>query len=78
MIEENTNLGEEPSLDDGEISSTEEAFMKGYEDEADVEECAECGSAVPELKGLSKDIGGEEFMFCSNECAVEFEEGVVE
>ncbi len=51
----------------------ESGFMNGYVDEEDVEECAECGSAIHEKK-VVKTIDGESYVFCSEICAKEFEE----
>ena len=52
---------------------TESGFMNGYVDEEEVEECAECGSAIHEKK-VVKTIDGETYVFCSEVCAKEFEE----
>ncbi|PIZ51004.1 hypothetical protein COY27_05100 [Candidatus Woesearchaeota archaeon CG_4_10_14_0_2_um_filter_33_13] len=49
-------------------------FMDGYDDDEEVEECSECGSAVHEERKVIRTIGGEKFTFCSKECADEFEE----
>ena len=54
---------------------TEEGFMKGYSDEEEVEECAECGTAIKKKK-VTREIEGEEYPFCSEICAKEFEESL--
>lgn len=54
----------------------EEGFMKGYEEEGEVEECAECGGAVKTEKKVTKEIDGEDHVFCSESCAKEFEESL--
>jgi len=59
-----------------ELESSEEGFMKGYSDEEEVGECAECGSAVNEENKIEKEIDGETVTFCSKSCAVEFEENL--
>ncbi len=63
---------EKESYDD----ETEEGFMKGYTEEKEVEECAECGGVVKEEKRQVKEFDGEEFVFCSELCAKEFEESL--
>ena len=73
--EEQTTTSEEQYTEDGEVSSSEEAFMKGYNDEDDVLECAECGSAIKEEK-FAKEIDGEQHLFCSKLCEQEFEESL--
>ena len=52
---------------------SDSGFMNGYIDEEEVEECAECGSAIHEKK-VVKTIDGESYVFCSEVCAKEFEE----
>ena len=51
----------------------ESGFMDGYTDDEEVEECAECGSAIHDKK-VVKTIDGELYVFCSEICAKEFEE----
>jgi hypothetical protein len=58
-----------------EEEDTESGFMDGYSDDDEVEECAECGSAIHE-KRIVKTIEGEMFVFCSEICAKEFEETI--
>lgn len=57
-------------------SSSEEGFMKGYLKEEEVKECSECGTAIKGDKKVTLDIEGEEFVFCSKNCAEEFEESL--
>jgi len=56
------------------LESSEEGFLRGYSDEEEVGECAECGSAVNEENRIEKEIDGEQVVFCSKMCAEEFEE----
>lgn len=69
------NEGEESvesfSTEDGEISSEEEGFLKGFEDEEETIECAECGSAIHE-ESVEKVIDGESMTFCSSVCAEDY------
>ncbi len=55
------------------LDSSEEGFLKGYSDEEEMQECAECGTRLKE-KRVAKEIAGEEYLFCSKACATEFEE----
>ena len=59
-----------------ELESSEEGFLKGYSDEEEVGECAECGSAVNEENRVEKEVDGEKIAFCSKSCADEFEENL--
>ena len=68
--------GEEHLLEEDQ-SSSEEGFMKGYLNEEEVKECCECGTAIKNEKQLiTREIEGEQFAFCSQNCADEFEESV--
>ncbi len=67
---------EEQLVDAGELDSSEEGFIKGYSTDEEVIECDECGSAVPEGKKLVKNINNEERVFCSHNCAQEYEESL--
>ena len=67
----------EQMLEQGEIDSSEEAFMRGYSEDEEVEECAECGAAIHEKK-VVKTIEEEPRIFCSEICAKEYEESLGE
>ena len=60
----------------GGMDSNEEAFMQGYEQDDEVVECAECGSAVSDEKRVVKTINEEEQIFCSQSCAEDYEESI--
>lgn len=57
-----------------EEEETEDSFMTGFDHEEEVQECAECGSAVREGKKIVANIEGEDYVFCSKVCAEEFKE----
>ena len=63
----------EKILEEG-LETPEEGFLKGYSNEEEVGECAECGSAVNEENRVEKEVDGETMTFCSKSCAEEFEE----
>ncbi len=67
---------EEQLLDSGAMSDEEEGFMKGYSDDDEVEECAECGGAINPEKKVVREFDDEEYAFCSEACAKEFEENL--
>ncbi|MBI2665246.1 hypothetical protein HYX12_01330 [Candidatus Woesearchaeota archaeon] len=67
---------EEQMVDAGGLDSSEEGFIKGYAEDEEVTECAECGVAVREEKKVVKEFDGESYTFCSKECAKDFEESV--
>ncbi|MFH1276326.1 MAG: hypothetical protein ABIH82_04410 [Candidatus Woesearchaeota archaeon] len=67
---------EEQMVESGGLDSHEEGFLKGYSEDDEVIECAECGSACPEEKKVVKEIGEETYTFCSKQCADEFEESI--
>jgi hypothetical protein len=78
IFDDKANNGEpteEELLDEGSISPEEEAFMRGYSDEEEVITCDECGVAIRK-KPLNKKIDGENYRFCSKECAEDFKEGL--
>ncbi len=54
----------------------DEGFTKGYSEEDKVEECAECGITLRHKKKVTKSIEGEEYVFCSEDCAKDFEESL--
>ncbi len=72
------DLNKEQLLEAGALSDEEEGFMKGYEDEEEVEECAECGTVVTPEKRVVRTINEEEYVFCSEACAEEFAETIKE
>ncbi len=69
-----TGNEETPSIEDGAVDSSEEAFMKGYEDEGNAKACPECGMAFDE--GVTKEVDGEVQTFCSTGCAEDYEESL--
>ena len=50
--------------------------VRYYEEDEKVEECAECGAAIKEGKKVAREIEGDEYAFCSDACAKEFEESI--
>jgi hypothetical protein len=61
-----------------ELDPEQEAFMSGYTEDEKIEECAECGAAIRPDKKVVREINGETLVFCSEECAKEFEESATE
>ncbi|MBI2103231.1 hypothetical protein HYT55_05285 [Candidatus Woesearchaeota archaeon] len=59
-----------------EVDSSEDGFMQGYLDEEEAQECVECGAAVREEKKAVREVDGETYVFCSDNCANEFEESM--
>lgn len=66
---------ETPEDEFSEDEDEEKEFMRGYAEEDEVVTCEECGVAI-RGKPLVKTIDGEKYMFCSQECAQEFEESL--
>ena len=52
--------------------------MEGYLEDEETTECAECGGAVSPEKKVTKAFEGEEYAFCSANCAEEFEESLAQ
>ena len=75
-IDQEKDASEEQLLDNGAMDSSEEGFIKGFSAEEEIEECAECGSAINPEKRVVKEIEDETHKFCSKECALEFIEGL--
>lgn len=67
---------ENVSVGDSEADSLEEGFLKGYNEDENSLECAECGSAVDEERGFVQEIDGDKQIFCSKMCLEEFKEGI--
>ncbi len=67
---------DEGTVEDDMISSEEEGFLRGYEEEEEVLTCEECGVAIHGTPCV-KVIAGETHRFCSEECAEEFAESIV-
>ena len=65
---------EEETIEEGDVESNEEGFIKGYAEDETVSECAECGAAVKEEKKVVKEFEGESYTFCSKDCAKDFED----
>lgn len=75
IIDENKEQ-KDSGEDYGDISSSEEGFIKGYMEESDVEECEECGDALEPGKKVIRMIDDEEHFFCSDICANEYMESM--
>lgn len=74
VYEEDENYADKSSSESEE--SDDESFMEGYDEDETVEECAECGLALKEGKKVTREIEGDEYNFCSETCAKEFEESI--
>jgi predicted sulfurtransferase len=72
--------GEEKVKEDGLEQSEQEpedSFMTGYDEDDEPQECAECGAAIKEeRKKIVKEVEGETYVFCSKQCAQEFEDSL--
>jgi hypothetical protein len=53
----------------------EDDYLKGFEEEEEVEECAECGSALRD-NCISKEIAGEVLKFCCEACVKDYEDSI--
>ena len=64
-------------IDSDSISPEEQGFMKGYnEDDKEERKCFHCGDKFKEEAGTLREIEGEEYHFCCDECADEFEKSL--
>ncbi len=73
-FDEETNEGQQQGEE--EVDSSDDGFMQGYLDEEETKECVECGAAVREEKKTIREIDGETYVFCSDNCAKEFEDSM--
>ena len=73
-FEEENEVKEDDILTDEE--EEDEGFTMGYAEDNETEECAECGLALRHKKKVTKPIEGEEYVFCSEDCAKDFEESM--
>ena len=62
----------EKAEESDEIDEIEEGFMKGYEEENSMAECANCNKILTD-DVVEQEIEGELHRFCSEECAQKFE-----
>ena len=60
---------------DYEDKNSDEAFMEGFEDEMEVDECAECGSDLRE-ETFQKTIDGDSLSFCTTDCAKDYKDTI--
>ena len=60
---------------DYEDREADEAFMEGFEEDMEVDECAECGSALRE-EVFMKAFDGEDLGFCNQDCAKDYKDSV--
>ena len=56
-----------------EINEEEEGFMKGYAEGENSAKCAKC-KVILEQDIVEEEIDGENYRFCSDKCATDFEE----
>ncbi|MBT4334826.1 hypothetical protein HOD61_03380 [archaeon] len=56
-----------------EINEAEEGFMKGYDEETNPSECANCHDLLEDDEVHEVIISGTEYRFCSETCAEKFE-----
>lgn len=67
--------GREALVDDDEIEPWEEGFMEGAESGGKGAKCRKCGKILEEMDDvIEKEIDGEIYRFCSDECVDKFEE----
>ena len=74
-----TDNGEErATVEEGGLDSSEEAFMRGYDNEEKIKECPECGVSIEEDEGIIIKIDDGKVTFCSKICAQDYQEGMKE
>ena len=56
-----------------EISEAEEGFMKGYDEDVNPSECANCHELLDDIAVHEEIINNKEYRFCSESCAEKFE-----
>lgn len=62
----------EEELEDDEMTPEEGGFMEGYEEDKSVVKCANCGHMLDLDKVLEEKIKGQNYRFCSKNCAESF------
>jgi YHS domain-containing protein len=66
------------TVEEGGLDTSEEAFMKGYDNEEKIKECPECGASIEQDEEIIAKIDGENLVFCSKSCAEDYKEGLAE
>ncbi len=64
---------DEKMLEDDELTPAEAGFMEGYENQ-ELVKCCNCKKLCDLENAFEKEIKGKTYLFCSEECAEEFEE----
>ena len=74
MVEDDiyNKSGREEAEDDDEIDEVEQGFMKGYEEESSMAECANCKKILTN-EIVEQELDGDLRRFCCEECAQKFE-----
>ena len=67
--------GREKLVEDDEIEPWEQGFMQGAEGGGQGAKCRKCGKPLVDKEIVEKEIDGENYRFCSEECANKFEKG---
>ena len=65
--------GREDLVEDDEIEPWEEGFMQGAEGGGQGAKCRKCGKPLIDKDFIEKEIDGENYRFCCEECAKKFE-----
>ena len=67
--------GRDSLVEDDEMEPWEQGFMEGAEDDGQGAKCRRCGKILLGPDSIvEKEIDGTVYRFCSEECAVKFEE----
>ena len=67
--------GREKLVEDDEIEPWEEGFMEGADVDGQQAKCRRCGKELTGTDIIEKEIDGELFWFCSEECLEKYEKG---
>ncbi len=67
--------GREKLVEDDEIEPWEQGFMQGAEGGGQGAKCRKCGKPLVDKEIVEKEIDGENYRFCCEECANKFEKG---
>lgn len=62
----------EEQLEEDEITPAEAGFVEGYEKLRFVK-CKQCGKSIDVAKAFEIEVKGNDYLFCSEKCAVKFE-----
>lgn len=68
-----TDEGKEEDLEQDAITDVEEGVIEGYEEGEHTVRCPNCGKEIVDENFVEREVEGEFYRFCCEECADEYD-----